>query len=119
MADVPGILLTALDFVAPAIAVWFLVLRRNEGLLSSALATAGISAFLVPAWMFLLNRIFGYPLDRLSLTVLAAALVGASITWHWVLAPRMAPVWRVAVRVGRIVGGKFAPAEDEPGSPFK
>lgn len=114
MTEVFGFLLTTVDFVVPAAAVWFLVLRRkNEGLLSSALAAAGMSVFLVPTLMFLLNRIFAYPLDRVSLTGLAATLVAGAVAWHWLIAPRMTRFWHQVTRFGQVIGGVERPDPEE------
>jgi hypothetical protein len=110
--DALGTVLTAVDFVAPAVALWYLVLRRTEDRLSSALAIAGLSAFLVPSFMFLLNRTFGYPLERAGMTGLAIALVAGSVAWHWLLAPRLGPLRGYAIRLGEIVGGTFPSERD-------
>ena len=104
MTDGAAALLTAVDFVAPAVVIWLFVLRRSESLLSSFLAIAGLSAFLVPTLTFLLNRTIGYPLDRLGLTGLAAVLVLGSIAWSKVTLPGLGPLKKFALRIGEIVG---------------
>jgi len=105
LTDGAAALLTAVDFVAPAVVIWLFVLRRSESLLSSSLAIAGLSAFLVPSLTFLLNRTIGYPLDRLGLTGLAAVLVLGSIAWSKVILPGLGPLKKFALRIGEIVGG--------------
>jgi len=106
LTDGAAALLTAVDFVAPAVVIWLFVLRRSESLLSSFLAIAGLSAFLVPTLTFLLNRTIGYPLDRLGLTGLAAVLVLGSIAWSKVTLPGLGPLKKFALRIGKIVGGR-------------
>lgn len=113
MTEIFGALLTALNFVAPAVAVWFLVLRKKEGWLSSGLAVAAMSAFLVPTLVFLLNRIFAYPLDRTGLTGLATTVVAGAVIWHWLIAPRTTSLGRLATRLGRLIGGATPNQEEE------
>lgn len=118
MTDIPGILLTAADFVGPAIALWYLALRRKESSLDSVLAAFGLSAFLMPTLMFLLNRTVGYPIDRISLTGLAIAVVTGAIVWHWLIAPRVSALQSLAIRLGRLVGGTVQSDENGSRPPF-
>ena len=111
MTDGAAALLTAVDFVAPAVVIWLFVLRRSESLLSSFLAIAGLSAFLVPSLTFLLNRTIGYPLDRLGLTGLAAVLVLGSIAWSKVILPRLGPLRKQG---GRRSGPPATPGRRRP-----
>lgn len=118
MTDILGIILVVADFIAPAFAVWYLVLRRTEGPLASSLAAAGLSAFLVPTLIFLLNRTVNYPIDRLGMTILAITLVAGAFAWHWLVEPRMAPLSKFATRIGRFLGGTLLPEEDKSRSRF-
>jgi len=118
VTDIAGIVLTAADFTAPAVAVWYLVLRRTENPLDSALAAAGLSAFLMPSLMFVMNRSVGYPLDRTGLTALALILVIGAVVWHRVVAPRVSALRTTAVRLARLVGGTTSPDESDDSPPF-
>jgi hypothetical protein len=91
MMDLLGITLAAASLGAPAAAWWFCVLRRHTDDVFESLVCIG-AAFLVPACVFVLNRLFSYPLSREGTLTVAVLLVGLAFVWPRFVAPRLARI---------------------------
>ena len=92
-----GLLLGLGSFVAPPVAWWYFVLRRPADHGEDAVAIAGLSAFVLPLGVFVLNRLVGYPIDATGAGALALVLVASALVWPRFVGPPLARLRRWAV----------------------
>jgi uncharacterized membrane protein len=113
MTDLLAIALGTVSFGAPGAAWWFYVLRRRtDDVFESLVCIGALSAFLVPACVFVLNRLFAYPLSREGTVAVAVVLVALAFVWPRFVAPRLAEIRRLFTDRLHIGGTRSSTEQD-------